>query len=413
MPWDESADYVRSGHKDPDLYETCRTIDVDKGEGVKAAYCRLKGADRWEIQSYLFAKDKGWTVEKAKEWFSRHQASALKLKFFASLQDVYEEDGRHYATFYLMDDSVNLNNWRVTDEALERALPGLRGRPLSAKPGYRVDHVSHPLDVGTFVKVDKPDGYAIGVAEITDPAAWEKIKTREWGPVSVELLANHVFCSKCGQDITSEPCEHVQSGEAHEVIPEFSFDRFAFVSDPAYPMAGLLYAASRDSLSPRGDEPKGAHNPEFKGGKERLSEDQRIAELQTKLNAVTAEKDQLKTELNQVKTNNEKMDAEIKSLKEARHQEKVSEVVDLRLKAGLASDRKVESDRLKPLDDVTLEIMKADMSAFIAEKERMAKVAGPKAKYSAEAGDELSKQTEDTRERFFGHKKSFLDGGAS
>jgi len=413
LPWDDSGEYVRSGHKAPGNYDTCRTIDIDREQGIKATYCRLKDKDSWEIQSYLFSKEKGWTVEKAKEWFGRHQASALRLRFFASLQDTYEEDGRHYATFYLMDTSVNCNNWRVTDEALAQALPNLKEKPLSAIPGYRVDHVSQPLDVGNFVKADKPDSYAIGTAEITDPIAWEKIKAREWGPVSVELLANQIFCSVCGRDIKAEPCEHVQSREGHEVIPDFQFERVAFVSEPAYPMAGLLYAAGKGSLSPRGDEPKGAHNPEFKGGKERLSEDQRIAKLETELQAVTAEKDKINTELGQVKQANKDLKDEVDKVKAERHLEKVKEVVDLRMQAGLATDSNAETERIKALDDPTLMIMKADVKAFIVEKERMAKVTGPKTKYSAETGDELTRQTEDTRERFFGHKKSLLDGGAS
>jgi len=504
MPWEETADYIRSGHKDPDRYETCRTITISAEEGIKATYCRLKNADRWEIQSYLFSKAKGWTVEKAKAWFSKHQASALSFRFFASLQSWEEKDGRHLATFYLMDDNVNLNNWRVTGEALEKALPSLLGKPLSARPGYRVDHVSSPIDIGTFVKVEKPDGYAIGVAEITDETVWEKIKAHEWGPVSVELKARKVICSKCRRDILAEPCEHVLNGEAHEVITEFDFDRFAFVSEPAYPMAGLLYAASRvagvipfhpqtkapedlswnfnaadytieqlrracawydsskpdvkssyklphhlpdgkvvwrgvaaamaallgarggvdipesdrrgvynhlrrhyqqfdkeppefeASQSPRGDGLKGAHNPEVKEGGEKMTDD-KIAELQTKLEAVTAE--------------NKRLKAEIEKMKEERHLEKVSEVVDLRLKAGLASDRQAEVERLKALDDAALEIMKKDVSALLAEKERITKTAGPKAKYSAEATDELTKQIQSMRERFFGHRESLLEGG--
>jgi len=533
IPWEETADYIRSGHKDPDRYETCRTITISADEGIKATYCKLKNVDRWEIQSYLFSKAKGWTMSKAKEWFSQHQASVLSLKFFASLQSWEEKDGRNLATFYLIDDGVNMNNWQVTDEALEKALPSLIGKPLSARPGYRVDHVSSPIDVGTFVKVEKPDGYAIGVAEIRDETAWEKIKNKEWGPISVELKARRVICSKCGRDILDEPDEHVLSGEAHEVITDFTFERFAFVSEPAYPMAGILFAGQKQtgpadagsgltkkkegemqreaekfagvipfreapkapedmswdfnaadytvdqlrracawydsgnpdvkgsyklphhlpdgrvvwrgvvaamqvllgarggvnipdsdrkevyahlvkhyrqfgkeppefhaSQSPRGDELKGALNPEVKngGGEERVT-DEKIAELQTKLDAVTAENKQLKAELDRIK--------------EERHLEKVKEVVDLRMQAGLIKDAKAETERLKALNDQSLEIMKADAKAFIAEKERIAKVAGPKAKYSAGGTDDLTKKIEDMRERFFGHRKSLLEGGAN
>lgn len=74
MPWDTSGEYVRSGHKDPDNYSTCRTIVVSEEKGIKATYCKKKGSSNWEIQSYLFAKDKGWTVSRAKAWFNKHKS---------------------------------------------------------------------------------------------------------------------------------------------------------------------------------------------------------------------------------------------------------------------------------------------------------------------------------------------------
>jgi hypothetical protein len=40
-----------------------------------------------EVQSYLFLKQKGWTVEKDKEWFQRHpeQPQAAHERFYAVL----------------------------------------------------------------------------------------------------------------------------------------------------------------------------------------------------------------------------------------------------------------------------------------------------------------------------------------
>jgi len=70
-PWEETEEYIRSGHKESS--DTCRTIDISEEEGIKAVYCKY--GDEWEIQSYLFSRAKGWTVEKAKAWFEEHKGS--------------------------------------------------------------------------------------------------------------------------------------------------------------------------------------------------------------------------------------------------------------------------------------------------------------------------------------------------
>jgi len=69
MPWEETDQYIRSGHKSPG--ETCRTITISDEQGIKAIYCKY--GDGWAIQSYLFAKAKGWTMSKAKSWFKAHK----------------------------------------------------------------------------------------------------------------------------------------------------------------------------------------------------------------------------------------------------------------------------------------------------------------------------------------------------
>lgn len=45
------------------------TIDVSKSEGIKALYC---GGEK-VIRTYLFAKNKSWTMSKAKKWIKEHK----------------------------------------------------------------------------------------------------------------------------------------------------------------------------------------------------------------------------------------------------------------------------------------------------------------------------------------------------
>jgi len=72
-PWEETEENIRSGHKEAS--EECRTIEISEDEGIKAIYCKY--GEKWDIQSYLFSKEKGWTLEKAKNWFSSHKDQAL------------------------------------------------------------------------------------------------------------------------------------------------------------------------------------------------------------------------------------------------------------------------------------------------------------------------------------------------
>jgi len=189
-------------------------------------------------------------------------SEGIELRFWAAVHTIETGEERRLAIFYIMNTSLNLNNWRVTDEALEQALPTLLGKPLGCIPGYRVNHVHQPLIVGRFIRVEKPDGYALATAEITDPTAWEKLQSGEWGPVSVVIKAYRVRCSLCGADITSGPDEHVLGGEAHEIVESFVFDRVDFVSQPAYPQAGVIALGLGQS---RGGSPSSASTAR-KGG---------------------------------------------------------------------------------------------------------------------------------------------------
>lgn len=238
---------------------SCRLRDPDEldiigsgerkhdGKTYRVIYGKPNGGDGSVEQAYRYPVGE-WSEAEARVHCREHGGSfepasreaAVRLEFYAAVTELREEEDRRLATFYLMNTSLNRNNWRVTDKALEEALPTLLGKYLNCIPGYRVNHVHEPLQVGRWIGVEKPDSYALTVAEITDDIAWEKISNREWGPISVVIKAYRVTCSKCGQDITAEPDEHIKSGEGHEVVESFVFDRVDFVSEPAYPQAGVL-----------------------------------------------------------------------------------------------------------------------------------------------------------------------------
>ena len=240
---------------------SCRLVEPNKvdvvgseerehdGKKYRVIFAKPKGGDGSVEQAYRYPAD-GWSESEARTHCRAHDGilfepatgheAGVELRFWAAVHSIETREEKRLATFYLLNTSLNRNRWRVTDKALEDALPTLLNKALNCISGYRVDHVQDPLQVGRWVKVNKPDGYALAKAEITDDVAWEKLNRGEWGPVSVVIRAFKVTCSKCGADITSAPDEHIVSGEAHEVVESFFFNRVDFVDEPAYPQAGLL-----------------------------------------------------------------------------------------------------------------------------------------------------------------------------
>ncbi len=305
-------------------------------------------------------------------------ADHITLRFSSAVQSIASV-GRRLATFYLMNTSPNRNGWAVTDKALSEALPTLLGKSLGCVPGYRVDHAHEPIQVGRWVKAEKPDGYALATAEITDEAAWTRITTGEWGPVSVVIKAYRVTCSRCGADITGAPDEHVLAGDAHEVVESFVFDRVDFVSDPAYPQAGVITVGASRSIvdghaGAQGVEPKPAD--------------------------VNNLDEELRKEVEMLRAENTGLKGTVQRLETERHEEKVQRVLEARVKAGLVKDRKSEEERLKGLGDEALKLLAEDAEQVAS---RAAKNAGPKAKFT-ESGD-LDAAVEETRLRLFGHRR--------
>jgi hypothetical protein len=82
MPWEETTEYVRSGHRDPEDFDkgSFRTIDIDPDKGIKAVVGCPKGHFKdgkceagMEVTSFLFSKKEGWSMRKAKEWFTENK----------------------------------------------------------------------------------------------------------------------------------------------------------------------------------------------------------------------------------------------------------------------------------------------------------------------------------------------------
>ncbi len=78
LPWDQTQTIIRSGHRNPEDFnlQTLKTITLSEEEGIPAITAKPLNKESTEVVSYLFSKEKGWTVENAQEWFNEHEKKA-------------------------------------------------------------------------------------------------------------------------------------------------------------------------------------------------------------------------------------------------------------------------------------------------------------------------------------------------
>lgn len=121
MPWEETDQYIRSGHRSVDEFQegTFRTIVLSEEEGIKAIIAKPKGKDTTEIQSYLFDKSKGWTLDKAKAWFEAHLKEKLQfiIRFHTTKERINEKKIKGIAAY----PGISGNNRLYLPEELKRA----------------------------------------------------------------------------------------------------------------------------------------------------------------------------------------------------------------------------------------------------------------------------------------------------
>ncbi len=176
MPWEITDKYIRSGHRSPEEFkpESLRTITLNEDEGIKAVIGKPKGKETMEIQSYLFEVSKGWTLDKAKEWFKKHdKEEVLREHFWALmpfkvLEKIVDKPLRIRGIAITAGMSRNFNIY--TPEELQSF-----ANKLVSAPVY-IEHVAVPNAVGKIVKTEW-DGQNLWYdAEIYDDEIAEKIR---------------------------------------------------------------------------------------------------------------------------------------------------------------------------------------------------------------------------------------------
>jgi hypothetical protein len=153
MPWEETDQFIRSGHRSPDDFQSdsLRTITISEEEGIKAVIGKPKGKDTTEVQSYLFDKSKDWTVDKAKAWFEQHKESKLKehvsaILPFQVLEKIVDKPLRIKGIAMTSGISRNFNIY--TPEELQN----FANKLVSAS--VYIEHVAVPNAIGKVTKTE-------------------------------------------------------------------------------------------------------------------------------------------------------------------------------------------------------------------------------------------------------------------
>jgi hypothetical protein len=223
MPWEEGEDYIRSGHRSPDDFDkdSFRTITISAEEGIKAVIGKPKGKDTTEVQSYLFAKDKDWTIDKAKEWFEKHKSEALHSRsLFFDLKFLTEEadpESRIFpwsmpARYYIKPGRMLIYGTALTagqtrkgdvfsPEELRRGARSLISGPIEL--------FEHTWDVGenrwlpfpdnTVLDAEEVDGKLEYIAGVKESTVQQLIREGVINQVSVNAICRHVPADDPGQ----------------------------------------------------------------------------------------------------------------------------------------------------------------------------------------------------------------------
>jgi len=100
-------------------------------------------------QSYLFSKDKGWTVEKAKSWYSSHQkgtatkkeASEKEVKLRQKLGELMKQKDA------LLKEMDRLNQEEYKEEDIERKKIEEKRKPQRDKINKELENIQNEIQV--------------------------------------------------------------------------------------------------------------------------------------------------------------------------------------------------------------------------------------------------------------------------
>jgi hypothetical protein len=74
---EETENIFRYRVQDPAKFDKFRVKDIGGG-GVKITVGRVKGTSRWEVQNYMFEKERFKTREQVRSWLNKYLKSQIQ-----------------------------------------------------------------------------------------------------------------------------------------------------------------------------------------------------------------------------------------------------------------------------------------------------------------------------------------------
>lgn len=136
---------------------------------------------------------KGFTENTARAIVGKVEQNIKKAQASANIPELYEEGGKRYARFFLINSDWNGRNWRVTEASIPQNIQTFEGMPYISEPN--LEHfgmnsntpVSEVLakqeqySAGPIIKVgyDQKKGEGFAIVEIQKDRVWKELQNGE------------------------------------------------------------------------------------------------------------------------------------------------------------------------------------------------------------------------------------------
>jgi hypothetical protein len=186
LPWDQTQNYIRSGHRNPEDFdpETLKTITLSEEEGIQAIIAKPWNKQSTEIVSYLFSKEKNWTIEKAKQWFKEHEQKAKEsFSWSGTIKNIPQTGNLIRGKALHPIRTIHPQEWpqirEYLEEELQKSVHTLAGTPLI------LDHYNQIN--GKVLGAEYENGAIEYIAQLDDPNITKQIADGTIKHCSVEF----------------------------------------------------------------------------------------------------------------------------------------------------------------------------------------------------------------------------------
>ena len=186
MPWDQTQNIIRSGHRNPENFdpETLKTITLNEQEGIQAITAKPWKKQTTEIVSYLFSKEKNWTTEKAQQWFNNHEKKAKEsFSWTGTIKNIPQTGNLIRGKALHPIRTIHPQEWPQIREYLKEELQ--KSAHTLAGTHLILDH-NKPID-GRVLGAEYEDGAIEYIAQLDDPTIAKQIAEGTIKHCSVEF----------------------------------------------------------------------------------------------------------------------------------------------------------------------------------------------------------------------------------